>query len=114
MSDLEGGDVEGAGSPRGQEDILERYGGASSSANAASALEDPLDVLKRTFAAVPRAVHRLRPLVDEYMEVDNESPRRQPRFKAARDVRALLTVCRGVGGDWQSRFLEEWLPGFWE
>ena len=42
--------MEGAGSPRGQEDILERYGGASSSANAASALEDPLDVLKRGYA----------------------------------------------------------------
>jgi len=50
MSDLEGGDVEGAGSPRAQQDILERYGGASSSANAASALEDPLDVLKRGYA----------------------------------------------------------------
>ena len=48
MSDLEGG---GPDSPNaGPTDILDRYGGPSGSSSAASALEDPLDVLKRGYA----------------------------------------------------------------
>ena len=48
MSDLEGG---GPDSPNaGPTDILDRYGGPAGSSSAASALEDPLDVLKRGYA----------------------------------------------------------------
>ena len=69
----------------------------------------PLDVLRATFKRVPAAVTKLRPLVDEYIEIDNDGDR--PRLRTARDTRALIAVCRGVGGDCESRHLEGWLPG---
>jgi hypothetical protein len=28
------------------------------------------------------------------------------------DVRAMLRMCRDIGGDCTSRFIESWLPGF--
>lgn len=70
----------------------------------------PPDVLKKTFERVPAAVTLLRPLVDEFIEVDNDA--RTPKLRTARDVRALLAVCNEVGGDCESRLLEAWLPGF--
>lgn len=57
---------------------------------------------------VPLSVAKLVPLVDECVTIDNNS--RQPRLKTSRDVRALLRVCREVGGDCGSRHLESWLP----
>lgn len=70
----------------------------------------PIGVLKATFRRVPAAMTKLRPLVDEYIEIDNDGER--PRLKTARDTRSLIAVCRGVGGDCESRGLEQWLPGF--
>lgn len=70
----------------------------------------PLDVLRQTFKSVPASVAKLRPLVDEYIEVDNNG--RRPRFRSSRDVRALLRLSREVQGDPESRALESWLPGF--
>ena len=70
----------------------------------------PLGVLKATFRRVPAAVTKLRPLVDEYIEIDNDGA--HPRLKTSRDTRALIAVCRDVGGDCESRNLERWLPGF--
>ena len=70
----------------------------------------PRNVLKATFRRVPAAVTKLRPLVDEYIEIDNDGER--PKLRTARDVRAMIAVCRDVGGDCESRNLEQWLPGF--
>ena len=61
----------------------------------------PQDVLRRTFDRVPAAVTMLRPMVDEFVEIDNDA--RTPKLRAARDVRALLAVCGEVGGDCESR-----------
>jgi hypothetical protein len=70
----------------------------------------PRSVLKATFRRVPAAVTKLRPLVDEYIDIDNDGER--PKLRTARDVRAMIAVCRDVGGDCESRNLEQWLPGF--
>ena len=70
----------------------------------------PQTVLQDTFRQVPRSVGQVRGLVDEYVEVDNDAT--QPELKTSRDVRALLRVCRAVGGDCESVHLEKWLPGF--
>ena len=71
----------------------------------------PRKILREVYKRVPAAVKKLRPLVDEYIEIDNESER--PHFKTAPDVRSVLRVCRDIGGDCESRHLEHWLPG-WE
>ena len=71
----------------------------------------PANILKEVYKRVPAAIRKLTPLVDEYIEVDNEFA--NPRLKTARDVRSLLRVCRDIGGDCESRHLESWLPG-WE
>jgi hypothetical protein len=71
----------------------------------------PPDVLQSTFEQVPAAVETLKPEVDEFIQVDNDRAG-GPKFAGARDVRALLTVCRAVGGDCDSRMLEAWLPAF--
>ena len=70
----------------------------------------PLPVLRCMHRAVPDAVSKVSPLFDEYVEVDNDA--RQPILKTTRDVRALLHVCRAIGGDRESLQLEAWLPGF--
>lgn len=70
----------------------------------------PEAVLRSVFEQVPRSVDALAPLVDERIEIDNDNF--HPRFKAAIDVRAMLRMCRDIGGDCTSRFIESWLPGF--
>ena len=59
---------------------------------------------------MPRSVDTLAPLVDERIDIDND--RRQPQFKTSTDVGAMLRMCRDIGGDCGSRYLESWLPGF--
>lgn len=71
----------------------------------------PRDVLREVYNRVPPAVKVLRPLVDEYIQIDNDEGK--PTLKTASDVRSLLRVCRDVGGDCESRHLEQWIPG-WE
>ena len=72
----------------------------------------PAEVLQQTFRQVPLSVAKLAPLVDECIEIDNES--RQSRFQSSADVRAMLRLCNDIGGDCESRQLEMWLPGFAE
>ena len=69
----------------------------------------PLQVLKATFKRVPAAITQLRELVDEFIDINNNGE--HPKLKASRDTRALIRVCRDVGGDCESRHLESWLPG---
>ena len=69
----------------------------------------PPEVLREAFKQVPASVARLAPLVDECIEIDNDVSR-QAHLKTATDVRALLRVCREVGGDCATRELEGWLP----
>ena len=71
----------------------------------------PRHVLREVYKRVPPAVKVLRPLVDEYIQIDNDDGK--PTLKTASDVRSLLRVCRDVGGDCESRHLEQWIPG-WE
>jgi len=70
----------------------------------------PPEVLRAVFNQVPNSIDQLAQYVDERIEIDNDS--RQPKFKTSGDVRALLRVCREVGGDPESRMIERWLPGF--
>ncbi|KAL1530289.1 hypothetical protein AB1Y20_001200 [Prymnesium parvum] len=79
----------------------------------------PINVLRTVFTKVPDSIKKLKPLVDEYIEVDNENT--QPRLKHASDVRALLRVAmdvadcptnKGAVKENARRFecLEMWLP----
>jgi len=57
----------------------------------------PPNVLRAVYNKVPASVERLKPLVDEYVEVDNNHPS-QPRLRSPADVRSFLRFIRGVGG----------------
>jgi hypothetical protein len=69
----------------------------------------PPALLRSTFHELPAAVTQLRPLVHEFIEIDNDADQ-HPTLKSQRDVTALLTICRDINGSCETRQLEAWLP----
>ena len=67
-------------------------------------LDDARNSLKRLYTA-------LGSVTPAKVAIDWTQPH-AARFKAAMDVRAMLRMCRDIGGDCTSRFIESWLPGF--
>ena len=77
----------------------------------------PPSVLRSVFNKVPSSIEKLKPIVDEFIEVDNDHPT-QPRLRSPAHVRAFLRLARDVrdspderGSDSRGMSsLESWLP----